>query len=36
VLTIFTTRRSKDAEARNDIVASATKVVVDAFSASAK
>lgn len=36
VLTIFTTRRSQDAEARNDILASAAKVVVDAFSASAK
>jgi beta-lactamase class A len=36
VLTIFTTRRAKDAEARNDILASATRVVVDALSASAK
>jgi beta-lactamase class A len=36
VLTIFTTRRAKDAEARNDILASATRVVVDSFSASAK
>ena len=36
VLAIYTTRRDKDAEARNDILASATRIVVDAFSASAK
>jgi beta-lactamase class A len=29
VLTIFTTRREKDAEARNDILASAAKIVAD-------
>jgi beta-lactamase class A len=31
VLTIFTTRREKDAEARNDILASAAKIVADAL-----
>lgn len=36
VLTIFTTRRAKDAEARNDILASATTVVLEALDASVK
>jgi len=36
VLTVFTTRREKDAEARNDILASAARVVVEALGASAK
>lgn len=36
VLTIFTTRRDKDAEARNDILAAATKVVVETLAPSAK
>ena len=36
VLTIFTTRREKDAEARNDILASAAKIVVDTLGASSK
>jgi beta-lactamase class A len=36
VLTIFTTRREKDAEARSDILASATRVVVEALGASVK
>ena len=36
VLTIFTTRRAKDAEARNDILASAARVVVEALGASGK
>jgi beta-lactamase class A len=36
VLTIFTTRRAKDAEARNDILASATRVAIEALGASGK
>jgi beta-lactamase class A len=33
VLTVFTTRRAKDAEARSDILASATRIVVETLSA---
>jgi beta-lactamase class A len=36
VLTIFTTRREKDAEARNDILASAAKIVADTLGSSGK
>ena len=36
VLTIFTTRREKDAEARSDILASATRIVVDTLGDSGK
>lgn len=36
VLTIFTTRREKDAQARNDILASAAKIVAETLGASGK
>ena len=36
VLTIFTTRREKDAEARSEILASATRIVVEALGDSVK
>ena len=34
VLTIFTTRREKDAEARSDVLASAARIVVETLGAS--